>query len=205
MEDIDGQVLGVQGTATRNGNVKYDVAFSNGQKYTTFEQATAQKCQALQGQLVTMRVETTIKGQYTNHNVRDIAPQGQLPPLAMPVAGGTPVQSFSISTAGPPSPTPVAIPMAAPPIPDAERQHLIVWQSSMSTAFGFIGRLFHGAGPEAHQEAVDLARDLAEKIHDKVFGVSAPAVPATPAAVADQVNAAVAGAVQVGTAPTPSW
>lgn len=97
--DIVGQVLGVTAKQTRNGNMKYDVAFSDGQTYTTFDSARATKAQQLVSTPtapipVSARVDVgpSRDGKYTNHNLEDIAPLGQLPAQAMPVQPGTPIQ-----------------------------------------------------------------------------------------------------------------
>lgn len=191
--DITGLVLGVQGRTTRNNKTIYDVEFQpdgqTGQTYTTFDGALAQKAGALTGQRVSARIEITQNGQYTNYNISDIALEGQLPPLAMPVPGGTPVN----------------IPIQASPadrVSDVERQKLIVRQSVLSTAFRFTASFAETFASQADAEQAALG--LAGRLYDRVFAVPQPPVPQTPAEVAQIVNAEVPGAVQVG-APTPAW
>lgn len=202
MQDITGSVLGVSGRTTRNNRQMYDVAFSDGNKYTTFDAALATKAQGLQGQQVTARVEVSQNGQYTNYNLRDIAPIGQLPPQAFPAAPGAPLPAGGSPTPSPSIPTPQIA--SVPFLDEAARQQSIVRQSSLKTAFQFVGSLFHGAGPEAMGEARELAlvlgRDLFMIAH---YGHENHA-PQTPQEIAAGVNTAVGvPAVQVGVDTPP--
>jgi hypothetical protein len=192
VQDIQAQVLGVSGRGTRTGKTVYDVALSDGNKYSTFNPDVATKANNLVGQNVSARVEVKQNGQYTNYNLEDIAQVGQLAPLALPP--GTPL--------GAPNTGGVGVPVAGPPIPiqqgrgnDPEREARIVRQSSASTAFGLVGRLFEGAGPEAYEQAVEQAKKLAAEIAAWALGApQAAQAPQTP----QEVAAAVPG-VQVGT------
>lgn len=210
IQDLAGQVLAVTSRQSRDGTkTMYDVAFSDGNAYTTFDVNLAQKAQSLQGQIVTARVEVkpNPRGGNPYKNINDIAPQGQLPPLAQPLgaaSGG--ITSFQ--------PTGTAIQPAQPlqPIqpsgvdPDSGRRNAFAAQ----TAFLFMASLYQGTGPEGLKEAVGLARRLTHELVEfaakGTFGgvqvtqtlseqQGVPAqVPATPEAVA----AFVGNGVQVG-------
>lgn len=181
MQDIDTTVLGVQQSPTRTGGQMFKVALGDGQTYTTFNPNVANKAYSLTGQQVTARVNAAPSRdqRYMNYNLEDIAPQGQLAPMAMPVQGGTP------AFAGAPMGTPMAGPPMSPggfqantpppggPIPQAtpqsrgmsdEDKARIVRQSASSTAFSFIAALFQGAGPEGIAEAFDHARRMTESL-----------------------------------------
>lgn len=199
MQDINAQVLSVSGRTTRNGRTLYDVALSDGQKYTTFEPDVANKANALTGQQVTARVEVTQNGQYTNYNLKDIAPAGSaMPPLAMPVPAGAPLPVAGPSTTGVPTPIPMTSGGGGGMSP--EREAKIVKQSSFSSAAVIVAGLFQGAGPEAVEQAKQVWFDLAKAEFDKVMGVTPPA---TAAEVAQVVNAELPGAVQVGAPEQP--
>lgn len=187
---VQGQVLGVTGRTTRNGKTLYDVAFSDGNKYTVFEPGLATQAQQLMGQQVSARVSVKQNGQYTNYNLEEIAPAGQLGPVAMPAPAGAPLP---------------AIPMQAQPDP-AEKDRRISKLSVLSSSATVVAALFEGAGPEAAQEAVDVWIGAAKQAFDLVYGSpQANGVPQTPAGLAEFVNSNVVneGGVQVGVAETP--
>lgn len=209
MQEIVGQVLGVTGRTTRNGKTAYDVAFSDGNTYTTFSPQLATKAQQLQGQAVSARVSVTQRGQYTNLNLEDIAPQGQLAPMAFPAQPGTaiPMPSAPIpgGVVGAPAAQGSAIPIQTQQggRRDPAVEQRIVRQNVLGTAFGFVGDLFQGTGPEGLEEAKEIALGLARELfhiayygtamqNGVVVGQEAQVVPAeqTPAAVADAVNGA---------------
>lgn len=209
MQDINGQVLEVTGRKSKNGqHDMYDVAFSDGNKYTTFDYDVAQKALGLKGQAVTARTEIKQNGKYTNFNLEDIAPQGQLGPLLTPNGGGT---ALPIGSAHPLQST-VIQPMsgAQPTIPfqqfesETTKNERITRQNVLRTSFQFVGSLFQGAGPEALEEATEKALALARELY--VIGLHGGAeqpvqsVPATP----EEVAAAVPG-VQVGTESLVKW
>lgn len=204
MQEIVGQVLGVTGRTTRNGKTAYDVAFSDGNTYTTFSPQLATQAQQLQGQAVSARVSVTQRGQYTNLNLEAIAPQGQLAPMAMPVQPGT---AIPLPTVGVPAQS--AAQVAGIPIQQNGRgkdpavEQRIVRQNVLGTAFAFVGDLFQGTGPEALAEAKEIALGLARELfHIAYYGTAMQdgalpqteqsVIPAehTPAAVADAVNGA---------------
>lgn len=208
MQEIVGQVLGVTGRTTRNGKTAYDVAFSDGNTYTTFLPQLATKAQQLQGQAASARVSVTQRGQYTNLNLEDIAPQGQLAPQAFPMQPGAAIP-MPVPGQGQPGVVPQAQGSAIPIQTqqggrrDPAVEQRIVRQNVLGTAFEFVGDLFQGTGPEGLGEAKEIALGLARELfHIAYFGTAmqdgavpqaeAPVVPAeqTPAAVADAVNGA---------------
>jgi hypothetical protein len=198
--DISSVVAGVQGKPTRTG-IMYEVTFADGTTAATKKPELATKAQGLIAQQVDARITEKQNGQYLNRYLDDIAPAGQLP-VAIPMAGGG---------GG----------AAAPGIPivggsgggrggamDPVRESKIVKQSVMSTAFGFVGSVFSGGGPEALEEATQASLELAKQLYAEVYGAANVAAPApvvvaqTPEAVAAAVNATVGSeAVSVGTAP----
>lgn len=200
-QDIVGQVLSVSGRPTKSNRTIYDIAFSDGNKWTTFDGEVAQKANALVGQTVSARVEVSQKGQYTNYNILDIAPQGQLPPAAFPAPSGTAV----------PLPVP-ATPTAAIPIVqgDPEKDARIAKGVAVKVAAQVVAGLFAGAGPEATQEALDTFDTVGKHVLGVLTGASAAAqqqvVPAeqTPEAVAAAVNEA-AGTPVIQTGASIPW
>lgn len=85
-QDVTGTILDVQAVPTKSGKVKYDVAFSDGKKYATFKQDLATAAANLKGQQgITLRVETSQNGQYTNHDLVEVGPMGPLPAQPTPV------------------------------------------------------------------------------------------------------------------------
>lgn len=222
--DITGQVLGVSGAPTRTNKLMYSVAFSDGNSYTTFDAGMATKAQQLQGQTVSARVEQKPKqnGQGFYLNLIDIAGQGQLPPLAMPMQPGLPIAGVPIMGGGAVGAPAPGIPIQAPasgggggnfPEPVVVR---IVKLAVIDSAASLVGQLFQGAGPEAFEEAVNLTETLAKRLYEQARAHEAPAVPPAQVPVQapqtpQEVAAAVPG-VQVGTegvqAPTtrgPEW
>lgn len=227
MNDIQGTILNVQGRTVSGNKTIYDVSFSDGTTYSTFDGTLAGKAQALMNQPVTARVKHEKKGQYDNYYFEDVAPAGQLPALALPVAPGTSI----------PGGTPVTVP--APSIPMAppssggrgggmsdEDKRRIAFMSAASTAATLVGNVLAGAGPEAFaqgddgepSEAETLFRRVAMDVFTQAFAQGAqasaapaavaPPAPVTAEAVAAGVNAEQPGAVAVGAgAPQglPSW
>ena len=202
-QQIQGQVLGVTSETSKKGKPYYKISFSDGNVYTAFEAPIATKAHGLTGQQVTATVTVEQNGQYTNRNLNDIAPSGSAPALVIPPGA---------SVAAPqPAGAPASPQVALGPIPasqsvsDADRQRLIVAQSSIASAANFLGGVFHGFGPEGIEAAKAELLPLAENLFRAVFATitpqaSAPApVHETPAAVAEFANAQLGeGVVQVG-------
>lgn len=193
-QDIVGQVLSVQGRSTRTNKTIYDVAFSDGNKYTTFDGDLAQKANSLIGQAVSARVEISQNGQYTNYNLKDVAPQGKLAPTAMPLPGGSPIPMAAPSVSAP------TIPMVQG---DPQKDARIAKGVAVKVAAEITSGLFQGAGPEAVSEALEVF----DKVGQHVLGVltgAQQAVPASPEVVAAQVNEA-AGQEVVQTGAVIPW
>jgi hypothetical protein len=202
--DIVGTILSVLGRATSNGKTIYDIAFSDGNTYTTFDGKVAGKAQALQGQQVSARVKAQQKGQYTNLYFNDVELVGQLPPQAQPAAAGTPVQVPGVANAIPVTPAP-AIPMVQNESEQKKNARIAI-QTATKVAGNVVASLFQGAGPEALEDAGDAVETLAKRFYGFFSGgsqqaasVAAQPVQAqTPEAVAAELNAEVPGAVAVG-------
>lgn len=202
MQDINQtQVLGVEGKPTRNNSMIYRVSLADGNSYGTFDQGLATKAQSLVGQLVDARVE--FEGTYKN--LKDIAPAGMLPPLALPP--GQPVQmpqqQFQPQPMPGPQFAPPPIPMAAP---DTAKDESIARAVAFKASSEIVAALFHGAGPEALDEALSVVKTVAADLYP-ILLTGAPAgqpQPETPAQVAEQVNGQLPDAVQVG-ANVPQW
>lgn len=200
---VQAQVLGVTSRQSRNGqHTMYDVALSDGNKYTTFDPDLAGKAASLQGQQVAANVSIEQKPgnggrMFTNFNLLDI---GQVGALAPPPAGQVAIPNAQVAQ-------PVAIPGVQPtagvitPAPssgggggmsDADKAR-ITRLSAAGTAFDFVSRLFAGAGPEAGEQALSIARAVTESLVGYGQQGVWPGIAPSPA----QVAAAVPG-VQVG-------
>lgn len=196
-QDIVGQVLSVQGRPINSGKTIYEIAFGDGNTYVTFKGQLAEKANALKGQQASARVTVKQKGDFTNYYLDDIAPQGSLAPIAMPVAGGTAITMHQNAS------VPQGIPMAA--AGDPEKDARIAKAVAVKAAVEFVGALFQGAGPEALSEALEAFDKTGQHIYGVLTGTQAEAqvVPAaqTPDAVAAAVNDAAGGeVVQTGAA-----
>lgn len=200
--DIDTQLVSVQGrnVNTRFGaKIVYDVLLGNGVTHQTWKSDIAMRAQGLLQENggnpvpVSARVSKSQDGKYDN--LDDIATPGQLPALAVP--GLPPTAVIPIVNSGGGGGRGM----------DPVREARIVKQSCLSTAFGFIGNLFSGAGPEAQLEAAALALELAKELYSQVYGRENVAQPAqTPEQVAALVNATVGSeAVSVGVVNAPEW
>ncbi len=223
MQDINTTVIGVQQQPTSRGTPMFKVALGDGQSYTTFNPNIANKAYSLTGQQVTARTDTkpSRDGRFMNYTLEDIAPQGQLPPMAMPVAGGTPAYApqppaQQYPQAGVPQQAPAQIPQAPPQqrggMTDEDKARISRLGAS-GTAFEFVGQLFAGSGPESIAEAEEFARKLTESIlrHGWTGSFDVPVqaapeqqqapqqapAPTTPQEVAAQVPGVQAG-VQTG-------
>jgi len=178
MPQVQGVIELVQGRQTGRGPI-YDIQI-NGQVYSTFDPAASRIAQERLNQLVTadVAVKPSKDGQFQNYFFNGVVENGQtLPPRpgqpgaapqgqqAIPVPGVPMTQQIPVQ----PSAPPVAIPMASGGM-SPEREAKIVKQSSMATAFNFIGHLYEGAGPEALEEAEARAMELAKRLYVQVLG-----------------------------------
>jgi hypothetical protein len=193
--EIQGQVLSVSGRKTQKGNTIFEVAFSDGKTYTTFDNLLANQAKALEPQngqpapLVQAQVEVSQNGQYTNYNLKAIRPAGGVTVLSTPsgqVVGAS-----------------VPIPIAPAPTGrgrDPEVEARIVRQNVLGTAFNFVAHF--GDEFSDHLAAKAAALALAKELFTHAFH----GTPTTSPEVAAQVNEVLAGAVTVG-APqaTTDW
>jgi hypothetical protein len=169
--EISGTVLSATPRIVGNNRTIYDVAFSDGNTYTTFDAKIWAKVQAVGQQPATARVSVKQKDQFTNFYLNDIAPQGQLAATSAPVATAPQPQVARAPQSGGMSP---------------EREQKIVKQSSFSTAFNFVGALYNGAGESEFEEAAGKALDLAKELYGQVMGnepVTEPVAVEAPVAV----------------------
>jgi len=158
--EISGTVLSATPRVTGNGKTVYDIAFSDGNTYATFDAKIWAKVQAVGQQPASARVSVKQNGNYTNFYLNDIAPQGQLAATSAPVATAAPQ---------------VVRPQNGGMSP--EREQKIVKQSSFSTAFNFIGLLYQSSGVDAEQatnEALALAKQLYGEVMGEQSAVRAP-------------------------------
>lgn len=222
MHEIVGQVLGVQGQHSQNGKLFFSVQFSDGNAYTTFDNALAGKAgQYVNGPQVTARVEMKPKqrGDGFWMNLLDIAPVGQLPPAAVPTVPGTgfPAGMPVTTPQMPPVNGPQGLPAGVTMKPDYTRelspqaQKRIAWGNAVNAASAIIGGVFSGAGPEGLDEAVEKFKELVTTIYLASSGGEAKATPVTPEAVAAAVPGVEVGAQVPEPAPVaeesdvPSW
>jgi hypothetical protein len=148
--EITGTVLSATPRVVGNNRTIYDIAFSDGNTYTTFDAKIWAKVQQVGQQPATARVSVKQKDQFTNFYLNDIAPQGQLAATSAPVATPPPPQAARAPQSGGMSP---------------EREQKIVKQSSFSTAFNFVGALYQGAGDERVGAAIELAHNIAKELY----------------------------------------
>jgi hypothetical protein len=188
-QDIQVQVLSVGGRQTKTGKTVFEVALSDGQKYTTFNDALAQQANTLVNQAVTAQVEVSQNGQYTNYNLIAIRPS-TVSSQGLPLAPA--ISPIPVNTGG------------GGRSPEVEQR--IVRQNVIGTAFNFIAHVYTGAGEEALAEAKGHALALAKELYSHAFHGQAP-TPTTAPDVAAQVNEVV-GAPAVAVGPptsTPDW
>ena len=169
MNEIQGTVLSINAGTTKTGKTYWDVAFSDGQRYRAWDNALAQAANALVGQQATLGVDITQNGQYTNYNLRTVnAANGVLP--------------------GAPAPLPTPAPQQGRGR-DPEVEARIVRQSSMATAFNFVGHVLSGSGE--YDNAKETALALAKELFGHAFhggGADKGQTPQQPSEVAAQVN-----------------
>jgi hypothetical protein len=207
--DSSGQVLAVIG---RNVNVTkgphpgprtvYDVQFSDGHTWATWDAALATKAMQIKegGLDADLRGEVVQNGEYTNYKLKDIAPSGGLPPDGLTGVTSAPLTTSGLPTNG-----------GAPPIPivasqggmSPERESKIVKQSCLSTAFNFVATLYQGSEDTRLNDAIKDGLELAKTLYAEVYGQQN--VAQTSEEVAAIVNHhAGSEVVKVG-AETPEW
>lgn len=156
--EVNGQVLSVTGRTVGQNKTIFDIAFSDGNTYSTFDGQLANRAQQLVNQPITARVKVEQKGQYTNFYFNEIVGDAQ------------------------PTVTASTIPLAPATSPpsrggykkDPETEARITRMNVLGTAHDFIGNLFQGAGPEALAEAKELAHEYAQKLYEAVTGTHDP-------------------------------
>lgn len=203
--DVVGTILDVQAVPTKSGKVKYDVAFSDGKKYATFKQEIATAAANLKGQQgITIRVEQSQNGQYTNLDLVEIGPMTPL------VNGGAPVVGAAFPAPGISAPAAIPAGITMAPARDFEKETRgKVRHGAIIAGLEAAARTSQG---ETDQELFGRAVNFATAVEQYVFETgafgaitepqalaqSAP-VPPTPEPVS--VEALVEqGVVQVGTA-----
>lgn len=215
MSLIPTQVVSVAARTTRNGKTLYDVTLSDGQKYTAFDPALAQKAANLQGQSVQADVEVTQNGQYTNYNLKGVYGPGESAP-AQPVQ----IAPQAVVAVGAPAP---GIIQPAPPVAQGggggnsmspQTVERITRLSALQAASSIVGQLFSGAGEVPLGTLAGATLQLSEAFVKYAFEGTGPVgqvvtpaaamAPQSGAEVAQLVNAQAQGAVvQVG-APADS-
>lgn len=228
--DIPGtQVIGVRQETTRKGGSFWKIQLTlghpeKGNEPSTFNYPEAEKARMFIGVPVDVRVEITDKGYF---NFIDVAPAGQLPPLAIPA--GTQVVQSQVVQGVPAGQSNNDFSKPMRPEDVARVTSLSVFE----TAFLSVSNLYVGAGPEALEQMKAEALALAVELYTKAMGGAAqppaqtqaqvvytpqaalppaPAAPLTPEQLAAQINGQAGQPVlQPGTAiaapavGAPSW
>jgi len=234
--DIDTAVVSVE-QVVKGSKMPFEVALTGGQdKYTgqvivpdafyDWGKAVGPKAQALIGQqTVSARVKVTFvpkndgSGFFENKTLLDIAPLGGLPPMAMPVAGGTPAQPVMQPQMPPqvvppqpasvaPQQQPVQAPQTAPagPNPVEEllarqeaKEAVLTRQGAVKDACAYVGAqaqagMFEGS-TDCDQALVARILDLTRYIETGSFQATGPNTPAevTPQSVAADVEGVAVG------------
>jgi hypothetical protein len=183
--EITGTVLSAAPRIVGNNKTIYDVAFSDGNTYVTFDAAIWAKVQTVGQQPASARVSVKQNGDFTNFYLNDIAPQGQLGPPGVTLHAPAPQQVHASPLAElVPAAQIARAPQSGGMTP--EREQKIVKQSSFSTAFNFVGALYNGAGESEFEEAAGKALDLAKELYGQVMGnepVTEPVAVEAPVAV----------------------
>lgn len=226
MPDIDGKVLSVSGRIVGQNRTIYDVQYSDGETYSTFDNALAKEANAIVNQDASARVAISQRpgnnGQiYTNKNLVAIALRGQLPPEDMMGQAGQVVDGIPIVNnqrrGGPGGRG------GGGKFTEADKAR-VTKLAVLGIAYDFFGRLYEGGGAEAADEASTQALALAHDLYtdarkhetgevpveatqtqgmaQNTAPITAPA--ADPAQVAEAVNEA-AGTPVVQTGATVPW
>lgn len=135
------QIAGVEPAQGKRGTY-WKIRYGNDQIIMVFDASQRDAATALIGQYAD--IETQQNGQYQNFVA------------IRPTAGTAPAQAAQPATGGRGK--------------DPEVESRIVRQSSMATAFRFVGHLYSGAGPEALGEAKGVALALAKELFGHAFG-----------------------------------
>jgi hypothetical protein len=193
---ITTQLLAVVGRNTKTGTPVWDAQVAdqsvNGGKFSTFDPNMAGKASQFVNQMVTLTYEVKQNGRWTNYDLVDVAPAGAMPAQA----AAQPQQQYT-----PPPVTQQASSGGGAYTPEVVTR--ITKLATLEIAGEIVSALVAAGGLE-----LDAAGDAVESLAKRFYTMArsheaAPAVAATPAAVAEAVNAAVPDAVTVGAQPTP--
>ena len=206
--DVQVQVAGqITSKPTANGGTKFDIPLSTGLRASTFDAALATKVSQFGGQTFTARIEQkpNPRGGNPYTNITAAAGPGETLTPEIP-APGTVIQT-GVST-------PI-VPQAAGTNGNGSKKFTeadtirITKLSALSTATELVSSLYHGAGPEVLEEAIQAIESLAKHFYAKsrdheqgahqAAAETAPAVEQNPQAVATFVaENAGSPVVQVG-------
>jgi hypothetical protein len=210
------QLLGVIGRQTKRGQAVWDAQVAQAQlpgdtsgkfqgKFSTFDANMAGKASQFANQMVTISYEIKQNGQYTNYDLVDIGPAGAMPPQVQGATAAPPVNGGQQYT---PPPVTQAAPAQGGYTPEVVTR--ITKLATLEIASQFVGSLLQGKADELNDEVVEKSVTFIEQIAKRLYIAArsheTPTVaegPATPAAVAEAVNAVQPDAVAVGPPPTP--
>lgn len=216
IQDFTGiSVVSVTSKATRTGRTMYEVVLSNGMTASCFEAGLATKAHSLSGQAVIARLEAVLKNGNQYINLKDIAPAGTaLASEAAAFGGGAappfgqPAQQGVAFAPQQEQPAAFGAGAAIPAQGDAKEQR-IVRGNSLNAATALFGGVYTGqpdveddflltrvlrfAG--AFEHFIKTGQNIAQAAQSAAVQV---APDATPAQVAEAINAVAPGAVQVG-------
>lgn len=147
MADLQVTVAQVAVRNTSGGKTVYDVQCGDGETRQVWEANLANAINTFSGtgQPITIREQVSQNGQYTNRTIKAFAPPGQALPADN---GGNAGGGFR--KGGGMSP---------------EDKTRIAKMAAQGTAYGFVGALFSGAGPEAFAEALEHAEALVKALY----------------------------------------
>lgn len=206
--DVQVQVAGqITSKPTNNGGTKFDIPLSNGMRASTFDAALATKVSQFGGQTFTARIEQkpNPRGGAPYVNITAAAASGESLPPEIPQAG-TPISTSGASFGG----ATAIVPASSNTNANGSKRFTeadtirITKLSALSTATQLVSSLYHGAGPEVLEEAVQAVEKLAKhfytKSRDHEAGVQTAAVAeAAPVVAAEPQAVAAFVAEQAGT------
>lgn len=168
--DVQVQVAGqITSKPTNNGGTKFDIPLSNGLRASTFDAALATKVSQFGQQTFTARIEQkpNPRGGNPYTNITAAAGPGESLTPEIPSAG-TPIGTSGASFGG--TSTPIVMQAAgtngngSKKFTEADTIR-ITKLSAISTATQLVSSLYHGAGPEVLEEAVQAVEKLAKHIY----------------------------------------
>lgn len=206
--DVQVQVAGqIMSKPTTTGGTKFDIPLSNGLRASTFDAALATKVSQYGGQTFTARIEQkpNPRGGAPYTNLTAAAGPGETLAPEIPQAG-TPI---GMAPAAPLGGATQIVPASSvngngsKKFTEADTIR-ITKLSALSTAAQLVSSLYHGAGPEVLEEAVQAVEKLAKHIYAQSRshepGVTPQAaVEAAPVVAAEPQAVAAFVAEQAGT------